>query len=410
MDRRLRRRPALPRRARRTAFVALIALVVLLHAIVTHEVAAELADFSAANAMPQRIQVAYVRTLEPEAPRAAAPAAAPKPAAATAGRRAVHRVARAASAAAPAAADAPAPPGVAEAVSAAEAALAAGASASEAAAAAAAAFAAATAASEASAALAAASAAALATASAASAAAALSAAAAPAASAAAAGFVWPSATKVSYAVDGNYRGHIEGKAEVEWIRVGDHYQVNVDLFAGPGFAPLFSRRMMSEGTVADSGLVPDRYNEETQFLTADRRRVSVLFEPDSVELANGQKHERMPGVQDTASQFIQFTWLFGSKPEALVVGASFQFPLALPRSMKTWTYDVVGEETLATPFGALPAYHLKPRLGERKPGELTVEMWFAPELRFLPVRIRVEQEAGTYVDLMIAKKPEISAS
>ena len=408
MDRRLRRRPALPRRARRTAFVALVALVVLLHAIVTHEVAAELAEFSAANAMPQRIQVAYVRTLEPEAPQAAAPAAVPKPAAAAASRRAVHRVARAASAAAPAVAEASAPPSVAEAASAAEAALAAGASGERgrvgcrrcvcrghcgkrserrspphrr-----------------------------LAAASAASAAAALSAAAAPAASAAAAGFVWPSATKVSYTVDGNYRGHIDGKAEVEWIRLGDHYQVNVDVSAGPEFAPIFSRRMMSEGKVAEGGLAPDRYNEETQFLTRDRRRVSVLFEPDSVELANGQKHERMPGVQDTASQFIQFTWLFGSKPEALVVGASFQFPLALPRSMKTWTYDVVGEETLATPFGALPAYHLKPRLGERKPGELTVEMWFAPELRFLPVRIRVEREAGTYVDLMIAKKPEISAS
>ncbi len=124
----------------------------------------------------------------------------------------------------------------------------------------------------------------------------------------------------------------------------------------------------------------------------------------------GQKRDRMPGVQDTASQFIQFTWLFGSKPEALRVGASFEFPLALPRSMKRWTYDVVGEDTLYTPFGVLPAYHLKPRIVERKPGELTVEMWFAPELRYLPVRIRIEQDAGTFVDLMISKKPEIAAS
>jgi len=223
-------------------------------------------------------------------------------------------------------------------------------------------------------------------------------------------FVWPRATKVSYQLDGNYRGPINGRAEVEWIRIGERYQVNVDLFAGPEIAPIFSRRMTSEGRVAESGLVPERYDEDTRFLARDRGRLSVVFSPDSVALANGQKRDRLPGVQDTASQFIQFTWLFGSKPEALRVGATFEFPLALPRSLHSWTYDVVDEDTLYTSFGELPAFHLKPRIVERKPGELTVEMWFAPELRYLPVRIRIEQDPGTFIDLLIARKPEISAS
>ncbi len=388
-----RRRPAKEPGSRRTAFVTVVAVVALLHLIVTHEVAAELADFNAANAMPARIQVAYVRILEPEAPKAAAPLPVAKVAAAPARPRAVHRPARAASAAEPVLAQASAPPATAaDSASAPDAALAAASAASAAS-------------DSASAALAA-----LAAASAASAAAVPVAAATPPDAAASGTFSWPTATRVSYDVTGNYRGPLDGKAEVEWIRVDEHYQVNVDLFAGPQFAPIFSRHMMSEGTVAAGGLTPDRYNEETQFLTRDKRRVSVTFAPDSVELADGQKRDRMPGVQDTASQFIQFTWLFGSKPEALRVGASFEFPLALPRSMKRWTYDVVGEDTLYTPFGALPAYHLKPRIVERKPGELTVEMWFAPELRYLPVRIRIEQDAGTFVDLMISKKPEIAAS
>ena len=167
--------------------------------------------------------------------------------------------------------------------------------------------------------------------------------------------------------------------------------------------------MTSEGDITGNGLVPERYDEETQFLT-NRRHLGVTFSDDAVELANGQKRDRPPGVQDTASQFIQFTWLFGSRPEVLQVGASFEFPLALPRSLKTWTYDVVGTETLYAPFGELPVFHLKPRIVERKPGELTVEMWFSPELRYLPVRIRIEQDAGTFVDLVIEKKPEIAAS
>ena len=78
--------------------------------------------------------------------------------------------------------------------------------------------------------------------------------------------------------------------------------------------------------------------------------------------------------------------------------------------MKRWTYDVTEQVTLYTPFGPLPAFHLKPRLDGRKPGDITVEMWFAPELRFLPVRIRIEQDESTYLDLMISKKPEIAES
>ena len=78
--------------------------------------------------------------------------------------------------------------------------------------------------------------------------------------------------------------------------------------------------------------------------------------------------------------------------------------------MSLWTYEVAAEQTLHTPFGPLATFHLKPRRESRKPGEWLVDMWFAPELRYLPVRIRIEQEAGSFVDLVIAKKPEIAAS
>ena len=37
-------------------------------------------------------------------------------------------------------------------------------------------------------------------------------------------------------------------------------------------------------------------------------------------------------------------------------------------------------------------------------------MWIAPDLRYLPVRIRIEQDPSTFIDLMISKKPEIAAA
>ena len=168
-------------------------------------------------------------------------------------------------------------------------------------------------------------------------------------------FEWPASTRLSYVLTGNYRGEVNGTAQVEWIRVDDRYQVNLDLVIGPEFAPIVTRRMTSEGNIAASGLVPTRYDEDTQVVMRDRRRMSVVFEADAVVLANGQRRERLEGVQDTASQFIQMTYVFSTQPERLRVGGTVAFPLALPRTMDNWVYEVVEAQTLKTPFGALAA-------------------------------------------------------
>jgi hypothetical protein len=367
-----------PGRWRSLAFAALVVVVVLCHAWLTQELAERMIEIDAAAAMPARIEVAYVRVLEPEAPKPVGPIAAPAtPAAARAPRapRAAKSVAEPASAAEPTVVAEPRPEPVDEAASAP---------------------------------LIASAASSPAPVTDATMVAAASPASAPASAPAAGGFQWPTATRVSYHLNGYWRGDLNGSAEVEWIRIDERYQVNVDLRAGPEFAPIFSRKMTSEGRIAASGLVPERYDEDTKVMFRERRRISVLFAPESVTLGNGQQRERLAGVQDTASQFIQFTWMFGSDPERLRVGNSFEFPLALPRSMNRWTYDVAEEETLYTSFGNLATFHLKPRRAVRRPGEWLVEMWFAPELRFLPVRIHIEQDAGAFVDLMIAKKPEIA--
>jgi hypothetical protein len=91
------------------------------------------------------------------------------------------------------------------------------------------------------------------------------------------------------------------------------------------------------------------------------------------------------------------------------VGASVQFPLALPRRVGVWAYDVTEQVKLALPFGAVEAFHLKPRLNAAKPNELSVEMWMAPALQYLPVRIFIQQDAETHLELTL-KKPPVQAA
>ncbi len=224
--------------------------------------------------------------------------------------------------------------------------------------------------------------------------------------AAAVGFDWPPSTRLTYTLTGDYRGPVDGAAQVEWLRSGNRYQVHLDVRIGAAFAPIVTRRMSSEGELVDSGLRPLRYEEETKVLLRDARRASVRFEPDRIVLASGRDSPTEPGVQDTASQFVQLTWLFTTQPDRLRVGQTLEMPLALPRRVDRWIYDVVAEELLHTPAGAIPTLYLKPRREAKAGGDLVVETWYAPSLQYLPVRIRIRQDERNYVDLMLDRLPQ----
>jgi hypothetical protein len=219
-------------------------------------------------------------------------------------------------------------------------------------------------------------------------------------------FEWPVSTRMRYELTGNFRGEVHGDAQVEWVRAGSRYQVHLDVSVGL----LASRRMSSDGDITPEGLAPRRYDQETQVAFTDPQRTSVRFEGDQVWLANGQAIPRWPGVQDTVSQFVQLAWMFDSQPGRLRVGQVVEVPLAMPRRVSIWTYDVVEEETLYTPFGQVQAFHLKPRREPRAGGDMVVDIWIAPQLRHLPVRFRIRPDPEAYFDLMLDRRPELAAA
>lgn len=224
-----------------------------------------------------------------------------------------------------------------------------------------------------------------------------------------AGFEWPPSTRLSYSVTGQFRGPVEGQARVEWLREGPRYEVHMDVSVGPPFAPLFARRVSSEGLITPEGLRPRRYDEETRALLRETRRLTVWLDEDRVRLPDGGPVPRPPGVQDSASQFVQMTWLFITGPERLVPGSSLELMLALPRRVEPWVYEVVGRETLPTPVGEVEAVHVRPRRTGRPGSELTPELWVAPSLQYLPVRMLIRRDAETWIDLMIERLPQQAA-
>ncbi len=215
---------------------------------------------------------------------------------------------------------------------------------------------------------------------------------------------WPLSTRLSYVLTGNYRGPVSGQAQVEWLRRGRDYQVHLDVGVGASFAPLITRRMSSQGQLTPEGIAPQRYDEETKVILSDARRSSVLFQGGQVQLATGAREPAPRGAQDSASQFVQLTWLYLTGREPLQAGRTVQFPLVLPRRQYAWQYEVVGEEVLHTPMGPLAAWHLRPTRAIGA-GDLSAEVWLAPSLQYLPVHLIIRQDADTYIDLMLKSAP-----
>lgn len=232
-------------------------------------------------------------------------------------------------------------------------------------------------------------------------------------------FTWPASTRLTYALDGWYGGEVRGDAQVEWLRDGDRYQVHLDVSVGPRLAPLVARRMSSEGRITPDGLRPQRYEQATRQLIGRNRLVQMAF-PDerSVRLQDGQLAATRADVQDTASQFIQMVFLFSTRPALRAKGGRVEFDLALPHRVRRWAYEVGDTLPTLTPLGELETFHVRPVPARdsvaETPGEaarsggsiLSAQVWYAPTLQMLPVRIRIEQDAETWVDLRLSEPPK----
>lgn len=216
---------------------------------------------------------------------------------------------------------------------------------------------------------------------------------------------WPPSTRLHYTLTGNYRGAIGGTAEVRWVRVGTHYQVQMDVTVGLPFAPLMTRRVTSDGEITDDGLRPERYDEVTRRAFQPPWHVGVRFDRSMAWMSNGNAVFAPPGTQDSASEFVQLTWLFTQHPELLQPGRRISFPLALGGRVAPWVYEVGEPESLYTIFGDVPVVHVKPHPLVPMPRVLGVECWFAPTLQYLPARILVRENESTYIDLVLDRLP-----
>ena len=100
--------------------------------------------------------------------------------------------------------------------------------------------------------------------------------------------------------------------------------------------------LTSQGEVTPQGLLP----QGVRGAARSGKRAARAWATRRSPLDDGRTVPRPPGVQDTASQFVELSHRFATGRDVLEVGRSVSFWMARPGAVDLWTYDIVEREML----------------------------------------------------------------
>ncbi len=183
-------------------------------------------------------------------------------------------------------------------------------------------------------------------------------------------------------------------AEFSWQHDGERYDSKLEV----GAFLLGSRSQTSQGTLGVEGLMPQRFGDKY------RSEVASHFQRDKGVISfstNAPEAPLLKGAQDRLSVVMQITALLSADPERYPVGTMLSFQTVATRDAEVWLFLVEKSETLQLPYGEVPTIKINRK--PRKEFDQAIELWFAPSIDYLPVRLRVTNANGDFVDQQLRK-------
>jgi Protein of unknown function (DUF3108) len=183
-------------------------------------------------------------------------------------------------------------------------------------------------------------------------------------------------------------------AEFSWQHDGQRYDSKLEV----GAFLLGSRSQTSQGTLGAEGLMPQRFGDKF------RTEVASHFQRDKGVISFSNNAPEVPmlkGAQDRLSVVMQIAALLSAEPERYPVGTMLSFQTVATRDAEVWLFLVEKSETLQLPYGDVPTIKINRK--PRKEFDQTIELWFAPSIDYLPVRLRVTNANGDFVDQQLRK-------
>ncbi len=205
----------------------------------------------------------------------------------------------------------------------------------------------------------------------------------------------PNSARLQFDILGKIKGFgYTVSGEMTWQQDGRQYQCRYDI----GMPLLGSRVQTSQGQIGASGLLPTRFGDKVKSEQAahfERDKGLISFS------ANTPSTPLEPGAQDRLSLFMQLASLLAGAPQRYPTGTQITLQIVSAREAEPWTFRVDAAETLQLPLGPTQAVRLT-RL-PRQPYDQQVDLWFAPSMGYLPVRLRVTHPNGDVADQVLRR-------
>jgi hypothetical protein len=182
---------------------------------------------------------------------------------------------------------------------------------------------------------------------------------------------------------------VQGHSSLAWEHDGSSYRAVFELHA-PG---LPARRQSSLGRVTAGGLEPLRFGEQL------RGEQAAHFERETGRVSFSNNRPPVPllaGAQDRLSVLLQLGAVLAADPRRGEPGTVIAVQTATTREAEAWTFTVEQADTLRLPGGEMTTVKLvRPPRGEY---DHRMELWLAPGKAYAPVRLRLTQPNGDWVD------------
>lgn len=207
----------------------------------------------------------------------------------------------------------------------------------------------------------------------------------------------PASTQLAYGVTGSIKGlNYSASGTLDWTHTDGRYNARMEIRV----LLLGSRVQTSTGRVNANGLLPERFSDKSR----SERAAHFDHAQQTIRFSNNRPDARLqPGAQDRLSLFMQLAGLLQAQPSTYPAGHVISLQVAGTSDADIWRFRVAEEATLALPAGNLRTRHLVRE--PREPRDSLIDIWFAPDLAYLPVRIRITQENGDRVDQQLSRMP-----
>lgn len=211
----------------------------------------------------------------------------------------------------------------------------------------------------------------------------------------------PPSVLLSYKLTGQEKGlNYFANGQLHWQHNDAAYALSLSVKA----FLVGSRHWRSVGEINDSGLAPRRFSDSWRSERAahfDRPNQRVVFS------SNAPMAQLEAGAQDQISLYVQLAAAMAGHPQRFEPGTRLQVQTATVRDALPWLLTLGEEETLQLNGRAVVT--VKWVCQPRNRFDATVEFWVSAQHAWMPVRIRITQVNGSYIDLVLSDQEALPA-